>query len=66
MAYANSAEVSTVCHFTKYLKKQLHKKQNLGQKATLALSGFTVYIMYYNQFPYDQTKAYAINPCHAE
>ena len=25
-------KVYTVCHFTKYFKKELHKKQNLGQK----------------------------------
>ena len=41
MAYANSADpdkdqrggggVYTVCHSTKYFKKQLHKKQTLGQ-----------------------------------
>ena len=46
MAYANSADpdqtapersslirVYTVCHSTKYFKKELHKKQNLGQKS---------------------------------
>ena len=44
-AYANSADpdqtatrssrikVYTVCHSTKYFKKQLHKKQNLGPKS---------------------------------
>ena len=40
MAYANSAdpdqtaliEVCTVYHSTKYFKKELHKKQNLGKK----------------------------------
>ena len=33
MAYAYSAIwVYTVCHSTKYCKKELHKKQNLGQK----------------------------------
>ena len=38
MEYANSADpdqtslikVYTVCYLTKYFKKQLHKKQNLG------------------------------------
>ena len=43
MAYANSADPdqttpeeavwlgSTVCHSTRYFKKQMHKKQNLAQ-----------------------------------
>ena len=48
MAYANSADpdqtapegaawirVYTVCHSTKYFKKQLHKKQNLGQNSMI-------------------------------
>ena len=36
MTYANSVDpdqVYTVCHSTKYLKKLLHKKQNLSQKS---------------------------------
>ena len=41
MAYANSVDpdqsslirVYTVCHSAKYFKKQLHKKQNLGQNS---------------------------------
>ena len=46
MAYANSADpdqtapqeqsdqvLYTVCHSTKYFKKQLHKKQNLGKNS---------------------------------
>ena len=28
--------VYTVCHFTKYFKKQLHNNQNLGQPASVA------------------------------
>ena len=39
MAYAMQTQIRlllirvyTVCHSTKYLKKQLHKKQNIGQK----------------------------------
>ena len=41
MAYANSADpdqslirIYTVCHSTKYFKKQLHQKQKLCQKCT--------------------------------
>ena len=41
MIYANSADpdqtalirVYIVCHSTKYFKKQLHKKRNLGQNS---------------------------------
>ena len=42
MAYENSADpdqtaperVYTVCYSTKFIKRQLHKKQNLGTKST--------------------------------
>ena len=39
MAYSNSADPDQsdqglhICHSTKYFKKQLHKKQNLGPKS---------------------------------
>ena len=36
MTYANSVDpdqIAPVCHSTKFLKKLLHKKQNLSQKS---------------------------------
>ena len=69
VAYANSADpdltapsslirVYTVCHSTEYLKKQLHKKQNLGQKSTdysiKDFRTFTIGIVYYGSIVKDK------------